>query len=181
MMKSIFFTFVFSFSLIAQAVAMTPEEAMSKLQLTQDSGGVHGQFEQKKYFGVLTRALISRGLFSISENELVWRTEKPVPSAIIFDTQGLWLENHLGEKQLQPQATEFANLLFGILRADFEQLNRDFEFSDTEGSCIELSPSSELLSKALTNIQLCGVGRVSEVKLLDHKQNRTEIYLVYED
>lgn len=162
-----------------QAAELSAQEAFDTLELERGSEQIQGVFTQKKYFKVLSKPISSTGKFSASTTEFEWRTIEPVTSAIMYQDDKIWLEDHLGNKKEQPEVVAFVAIITAMLQADFVTLAERFTIHKSLAQCIALLPIDDSLAQVIASVEVCGKGKVNQLTLTDQNDNRTDIFLEY--
>jgi len=166
----------------AAKVSLSVKQVENRLQTEQ--GGLNsqqGDFIQRKYFKVLKKPFLSSGSFEISKDEFIWKTRKPVESAIIFNNGELYFKDNSGSKKAPAQASTIAQLLQYLIAGNFTALTSSFVFYDDNNTanCVTLKPKTSSMSAFIEQIILCGENQVDEFVLFDKNMNRTEISISY--
>jgi len=167
---------------LADKVSLSVEQVEKRLQLQQgDVDSQQGDFIQRKYFKVLKKPFLSSGSFEISNDEFIWKTTKPVESAIIFNNGELHFTDKSGSKKAPAQASTIAKLLQHLIAGNFTALTSSFLFYDDNNTanCVTLKPKTSAMSTFIEQIILCGEKQVDEFVLFDKNMNRTEISISY--
>jgi hypothetical protein len=166
----------------AYKVSLSVEQVEKRLQIEQgDLYNQHGDFIQRKYFKVLKKPFLSSGSFEISNNQFIWKTSKPVESAIIFKNGELYFKDNSGSKKAPAQASTIAQLLQHLIAGNFTALTDSFAFYDDNNTanCVTLKPKTSSMTAFIEQIILCGENQVDEFVLFDKNMNRTEISISY--
>ncbi|WP_114325584.1 outer membrane lipoprotein carrier protein LolA [Candidatus Colwellia aromaticivorans] len=166
----------------ADKVSLSVEQVENRLQINQ--GGFvsqQGDFIQRKYFKVLKKPFLSSGNFVISNDEFIWKTRKPVESAITFNNGELYFKDNSGSKKAPAQASTIAQLLQHLIAGNFTALTNSFAFYDDNNTanCVTLKPKTSSMTAFIEQIILCGDKQVDEFVLFDKNMNRTEISISY--
>ena len=167
---------------LADKMSLSVEQVAKRLQIQQDGfASQQGIFNQRKYFKILKNPFISSGTFVISNDELIWKTVKPVESAITFDNGKLYFSDNSGSKKAPAQASTIAQLLQYLIAGNFTALTRSFAFYDDNNTvnCVTLKPTTLSMTSFVEKIILCGEQQVDEFILFDKNMNRTEISISY--
>ncbi len=167
---------------LADKVSLSVEQVENRLQIQQGGfASQQGNFIQRKYFKVLKNPFISSGNFVISNNEFIWKTAKPVESAIIFNNGELYFKDNAGSKKAPAQASTIAQLLQYLIAGNFTALTSSFAFYDDNNTsnCVTLKPKTSEMTTFIEQIILCGKKQVDEFVLFDKNMNRTEISISY--
>jgi len=167
---------------LADKVSLSVEQVEKRLQINPGSDvSQHGDFIQRKYFKVLKKPFLSSGSFEISNNQFIWKTSKPVESAIIFKNGELYFKDNSGSKKAPAQASTIAKLLQHLIAGNFTALKSSFLFYDDNNTadCVTLKPKTSAMTAFIEQIILCGEKQVDEFVLFDKNMNRTEISISY--
>lgn len=157
---------------------LSTQQASNILLLTKNMQR-QGQFTQHKYFKVLKKPFVSKGTFSVNQQDFLWQTLKPAKSAIIFEQGMLYIEE-AGVKKPMPHALGFSSIIRLLIAGDFNELADEFSFFTANvAQCITLLPKDSDVSKVINSLTLCGAGQADKITLLDAQHNKTDIMLSY--
>jgi hypothetical protein len=171
-------------STLNEKLALSVKQVEKRLQIHQRGPrNQQGNFIQRKYFKVLKKPFLSSGNFNISNDEFIWKTYKPVESAIIFINGDLYFKDNSGNKKAPAQAVTIAQLLQHLIAGNFTALTKSFAFYDANNTanCVTLKPKTSSMAAFIEQIILCGDKQVDEFVLFDKNMNRTEISISYID
>lgn len=167
---------------LAELSALSIEAVEKRLNI-RGSGfdNQQGDFVQKKYFKVLKKPFISSGSFEISTEQFIWKTLKPIESAIVFKNEQLYFNDSSGNKKAPAQAATVAVLLRDLIGGDFTGLTNQFGFygDQSAAQCVMLKPVQTSMKIFIEQISLCGEGKVDSLVLYDTNSNKTEISMSY--
>lgn len=138
-----------------------------------------GEFQQKKFFKVLTHPIESSGdiYFDINQG-LLWQTNVPVHSAMILKPSGLYISDGLSELRKVNGANSIIQVLISAMSGNLKALEAEFTLQQiADGQCLSLQPIDELMAKVIEKINLCGDKSLEKIHLFESSGNRTEITL----
>ena len=154
-----------------KAETATSEQALKKLSEQAQPLPLTVIFEQRKYLSGLPRALVSSGEMTITEEAILWETQKPQKQSLKITEQGIFK----GSQQTSATGSEtIAELLLAILKQDERVLQELFSLS-LQKNCVQMVPNSDTLAGVMQRILSCGNTRVERVELHETNGNRTEI------
>ena len=154
-----------------KAETATSEQALKKLSEQAQPLPLTVIFEQRKYLSGLPRALVSSGEMTITEEAILWETQKPQKQSLKITEQGIFK----GSQQTSATGSEtIAELLLAILKQDERVLQQQFSLS-LQKNCVQMVPNSDALAGVMQRILSCGNTRVERVELHETNGNRTEI------
>ena len=134
----------------------------------------NGNFQQEKQLKILSRPLISTGMFTYHQSKgVIWKTLTPVVSLLLVNQSHL-LTNQ-GE---QAVPATFGRVFQAMLGGDLTQLADDFSITGTEQKAswqLQLKPKDELLQKIISTIVLSGDNELRLLEIQETGGNITHI------
>lgn len=173
--------------LCAAPVLAGGEVAMPTLQSVlsrlSEATVVRGQYAQVRHIHLLDKPLESNGFFILSERGLYWEQQSPLRSVMIADERSLYARigdapSDIVDEASNPMAMPISRILLGIFSGDAQQLEENFSIGfEASGRdwTIELTPTSEPLSAAISHITLRGRDLIEEVDIHDRSEDETSI------
>jgi len=166
-MKKLLITFLamfFSFGtlLYAQNKALSLESVTSALS---ERPNTTGDFTQIKTISSNGRSLKSSGTFIISRLGIMWKTEKPFPSALILTEEAMVQVAANGKKNVMSGKDNqtFSNIsstLSSVFSGDLTGLKKNFDcnFTDLGGGKwqLSLSPKDSTIAAVMNTLLLSG-------------------------
>lgn len=134
-----------------QSIAATLSEK------SRNTVSISGTFEQEKTISVLPLPLRSAGAFQYHRDRgLLWQTLHPVESTLRIDRNGLELD---GSALNQMASQQVAAVMLAVFSGDISLIEAQFSLQESgspENWKILLAPTSELLQKKITAIEISG-------------------------
>jgi len=137
-----------------------------------------GRFEQRKFFTVLKKPIISTGEVYFDQGlGLIWQTNSPISSVLRLKKSGLYMQDVVSAEREVKGAGTITQVLMNALSGNVNALENEFSFKLSEQSgCISLLPKENLLANIMQAIDLCIIeNKLSSIILFEHSGNRTEI------
>lgn len=157
-------------SLALALFANSFEEIKSNIK-TQN---ISGKFTQTKILQGFNNPFKSQGEFELSEDELVWKSLKPVVATVIINKDGIFQKK---EDKLVKTTQKFdENLFLALIRLDEKELKKEFEYkisSSNQGWHIALTPKNLLLKQIFTSINLSGDEFLKRIELHEVSGDKT--------
>jgi len=145
-------------------VELQPSTQVSNLleRLTINQG--KGQFVQQKYFSFMSVPITSTGNFIVKNASALWQTQQPVFSALLLTPTAIYRRLALDESyQLLTDSAEFSGVLSTIFTGKVNV--EDWQLSsNTDSSCLELTPKSGQLKQLFKQVDLCLVDEIQTNK-----------------
>jgi len=145
-------------------VELQPSTQVSNLleRLTINQG--KGQFVQQKYFSFMSVPITSTGNFIVKNASALWQTQQPVFSALLLTPAAIYRRLALDESyQLLTDSAEFSGVLSTIFTGKVNV--EDWQLSsNTDSSCLELTPKSGQLKQLFKQVDLCLVDEIQTNK-----------------
>ena len=140
---------------------------------------LEGTFHEEKTIAGFPKPMVSTGRFELAPGKLVWEIVDPFPSVTTIDDNGIRFDDGLGGDAhdmgtedgttANPQATQTAKILTGLLSGDPEALEGLFalkELPKSDGkTVIEAVPKHEALSQFVNKAVFTGREYVENVTL----------------
>jgi hypothetical protein len=133
-----------------------------------------GTFQQEKQLKILSRPLMSSGLFTYDQSKgVIWQTLAPVPSLLLVnDSQ---LISGQGEQNV-PAA--FGKVFKALLGGDLHELTEGFLMTGENKNNtwqLQLTPTDDFLQKIISKITLRGDSELRTLELQEVTGNFTRI------
>ena len=147
---------------------------------------LQGSFRQEKYLAVIDTLLKSSGRYSYRRGESIrWQILEPIQSELLMTPDGL--SSRQGDDELlrldantHPGAAMMSDILFALLGAQWERLEKYFELSGSiEGQQWQavLMPRDAIVGQRLSRVEMQGAGLLELVVLHEAGGDVTRIYL----
>lgn len=179
-------------SLLAGLFLLAPLLAQAEISFMQLSrvasmpDELQGSFHQEKYLAVIDTTLKSSGRYSYRRDESMrWQILEPVQSELLITPHGL-SSLQGGDELLRldadthPGAAMMGDILFALLGAQWERLERYFDLSGSiEGQQWQavLMPRDAIVGQLFNRVELQGAGLLELVVLHEAGGDITRIYL----
>lgn len=172
--------------------------ALQELTLQiQQQGAVAGEFVQTKHMQMLTRPIVTRGTFALTQQEFIWKIEHPFAIHYQFAAQKL-VRDMDGKSQTVEPSTEpmlygffsFFSSLFNLSEQSLEKLfviyylpteskiknNQD----DIKDWVLGLKPKQASLARSLKQLHIYGSAtHILKVRLVEQNNDYTELEFSY--
>jgi hypothetical protein len=146
---------------------------------TVDAATINGEFKQFKQFAGFANPFVSSGVFTLSDNKLVWQVQTPVQNTLVVENGQVLIENSQGELKPQPGSEQFVGLLTDLLRVDMDALEARFTIEQHQ-ECSLLTPKEPLLQQLFSYFSLCRHQQVvHSITLYEHSGSKTSIEFSY--
>jgi hypothetical protein len=146
---------------------------------TVDAATINGEFKQSKQFAGFAEPFVSRGIFSISDEQLIWQVQTPVQNTLVLENGQVLIENAQGQLTPQPGSEQFVGLLSDLLRVDMDALEARFTI-EQRSDCSLLTPKDALLQQLFSYFSLCKHQQVVDsITLYEHSGSKTTIEFSY--
>ena len=133
-----------------------------------------GTFQQEKHLKILSRPLMSSGLFTYDQSKgVIWKTLVPVPSLLLVNESQLI--SGQGEQNV-PAA--FGKVFKAMLGGDLNELTEGFLITGENIKSawhLQLTPKDEFLQKIINTITLSGDIELRTLELQEVTGNYTRI------
>jgi hypothetical protein len=133
-----------------------------------------GTFQQEKQLKILSRPLMSSGLFTYDQSKgVIWQTLAPVPSLLLVNESQLI--SGQGEQNV-PAA--FGKVFKALLGGDLHELTESFLMTGENKNNtwqLQLTPTDEFLQKIISTITLRGDSELRALELQEVTGNFTRI------
>lgn len=133
-----------------------------------------GNFQQEKHLKILSRPLMSSGLFTYDQSKgVIWKTLAPVPSLLLVN-ESLLISGQ-GEQNV-PVA--FGKVFKAMLGGDLNELTEGFLITGENIKSawhLQLTPKDEFLQKIINTITLSGDIELRTLELQEVTGNYTRI------
>lgn len=147
---------------------------------------VRGEFEQKKTLKGFNNALLSRGTFVVARNKgVVWQTNEPFASVLVLTRDRLLSLQSNGsvatriDAQQQPGLRAVNQLLFALMSADVNALNRQFRIEAQPAPAgswsLRLVPIDPMLAQWVGTVTLQGDRFVRLARFVEPQGDVSEI------
>lgn len=147
---------------------------------------LQGEFRQSKSLKALDVEIKTEGRFQVirpgpGKHMVHWMIEKPKPSQVCLDTEGLVLESASGLKkslrmaEIGREVGEQMGSLFGLLGLDPTQVQKDFDIRK-KGAGFELTPKdAKRFFFETVELELDSAGLVRRMVLNEKNQDRMRV------
>lgn len=154
---------------------------------------LRGLYSQTKKVAVLSRPLESSGRFILSDRGLYWQQEKPFNWVLIADGERLAQQMADGpltqiDGSRLPMVLSFSKIFLNLFRGEHADLETHFsiEFeAQTDTWEIGLTPTGELLSAAIHEINLEGRKHIDRITVIgnssDELESRDEMTIIFSE
>lgn len=140
---------------------------------------INGEFKQFKQFAGFAQPFVSSGVFSLSDDKLIWQVQTPVQNTLVVENGQVLIENDQGELKPQPGSEQFIGLLTDLLRVDMNALEARFSIEQQQ-ECSLLTPKDPLLQQLFSYFSLCKHQQVvNSITLYEHSGSKTTIEFSY--
>ena len=133
-----------------------------------------GTFQQEKHLKILSRPLMSSGLFTYDQSKgVIWKTLVPVPSLLLVNESQLI--SGQGEQNV-PAA--FGKVFKVMLGGDLNELTEGFLMTvENKNNTwqLQLTPTDEFIQKIISTINLSGDNELRVLELQEVNGNFTRI------
>ena len=155
-------------------------------RLADSPNELRGEFRQQKYLAALDTSLSSSGIFSYTRDATIrWEILEPIRNQLIITPDGL--SSRQGDDELlrldaasNPGAALLGELLFAVLSADWQRLERHFEV-DAEiaapGWSAHLRPRDAGIAQLFERVELRGERLLQSIVLYEQGGDVTTIQL----
>lgn len=143
-----------------------------------------GDFTQSKYLQALSRPLVSKGRFVLSEEDgVLWHVVEPFPAKVMIqgDTLVRWNESGVPQPVNLSQAPLFRTLsqvIMAVFTGDFDLLRQTFDLESNLSPSLwtlELTPRSASLAAVVTDVQVSGQRYVDELTIAEAYGDQTHL------
>lgn len=142
------------------------------------------EFTQEKFFSFLSTPVKSSGILKINNNNVIWQVNSPVFSKLLIIDSDIW-------QQAQIKTQNGVDYIYNkmVTHASIESLiqtvftgnidDTQWETFTKSESCVVLTPKSNVLSQAISQLELCLGNNDNErnIVITDGQKNITKIYL----
>lgn len=143
-----------------QAYSMTNKQLLATM--LPDNCYFSGDFKQSKKIKALPKALNSQGGFLYScKLGLIWETQSPIKESMVFSTERLNFlvkDQHSAENMDSVQHDFLAKLLLGLMAADIQLIENEFELeiseADSQKSSLTLVPKVKMIKETIQSVIL---------------------------
>ena len=133
-----------------------------------------GNFQQKKHLKILSRPLMSSGLFTYDQSKgVIWKTLAPVPSLLLVNESQL-----ISGQGEQNVPVAFGKVFKAMLGGDLNELTEGFLITGENIKSawhLQLTPKDEFLQKIINTITLSGDIELRTLELQEVTGNYTRI------
>lgn len=135
---------------------------------------IDGDFTQSKKISGFSSEIKSSGSFSITNDEILWHTKKPIVSSVKITGDGVFI---LQSQNWVKTSNHYDKSLFlNILNLDFDALKGNFDFKlkgDKSAWHLTLTPKG-IIKNIFKRIEISGGEFVKSVVLIESNDDRTE-------
>ena len=161
------------------------QSAFIKVQVAQAKvNHVYGAFTQTRYMKLLSKPLVSSGLFELSKKEgLKWLQQKPFQSTLIV-TEDKIEQSIEGKpaiiitKKEQPIVFSFTQVFLSIFNGNTAALKQYFKIYFVQNNNtwhIGLKPLGSPLNKAIESVEITGSEYASRILVVEKQSNQMMI------
>ena len=133
-----------------------------------------GNFQQEKHLKILSRPLMSSGLFTYDQSKgVIWKTLAPVPSLLLVNESQL-----ISGQGEQNVPVAFGKVFKAMLGGDLNELTEGFLITGENIKStwhLQLTPKDEFLQKIINTITLSGDIELRTLELQEVTGNYTRI------
>ena len=156
----------------------------------KQQGEVVGEFVQQKHLQILTQPIVSSGRFQLSEQEFIWKIEKPFVIGYVFSDQKL-VRQMDGEEDIvapsaEPMLYGFFSFFFSLMNLSEQSLDQFFDVYYLPAEAADkpwqlgLLPKNKPIARSLKQLHIHGVGaQINQVELVEQTGDKTELEFSY--
>ena len=135
------------------------------------------EFTQHKQIKGLSRPLVSQGYMQLSNDQLLWHTQKPVDQQVLVEAGGVsqW---RAGEFKAVAGTEMIGQLMLAVVQKNTSFLLQYFDAKTGQPDCIELIPNQAPVNQFFSQIILCGQQQLQSIQLNEISGSQTLIRLI---